>query len=132
MQEARQLTCRVFDLSNQLCKAVFEVVYEVNRVVLPLSVIRKEVQKQVSHVVRSLLPLEMGERKGKQLKRGISGSEVSFLEGSPYSRNDTIASDTSVLGTPSSLGAVLGSESKRSRLVLPSFPNEDSVFWVVC
>lgn len=107
-------------------------VYEVNRVVLPLSVIRKEVQKQVSHVVRSLLPLEMGERKGKTLKRGISGSEVSFLDGSPYSRNDTIASDTSVLGTPSSLGAVLGSESKRSRLVLPSFPNEDSVFCGVC
>lgn len=103
-------------------------VYEVNRVVLPLSVIRKEVQKQVLHVVRSLLPFEMGEKKGKQLKRMLSGSEVSFVEGSPYSRNDTIASDTSVLGTPSSLGAVLGSDSKRSRLALPSFPNEDSVF----
>ena len=102
--------------------------YEVNRVVLPLSVIRKEVQKQVLHVVRSLLPFEMGEKKGKQLKRMLSGSEVSFVEGSPYSRNDTIASDTSVLGTPSSLGAVLGSDSKRSRLALPSFPNEDSVF----
>lgn len=107
-------------------------VYEVNRVVLPLSVIRKEVQKQVLHVVRSLLPFEMGEKKGKQLKRMLSGSEVSFVEGSPYSRNDTIASDTSVLGTPSSLGAVLGSDSKRSRLALPSFPNEDSVFCCFC
>lgn len=106
--------------------------YEVNRVVLPLSVIRKEVQKQVLHVVRSLLPFEMGEKKGKQLKRMLSGSEVSFVEGSPYSRNDTIASDTSVLGTPSSLGAVLGSDSKRSRLALPSFPNEDSVFCCFC
>lgn len=95
--------------------------------VLPLSVIRKVVQKQVSHVVYSLLPLEMAERKEKPLKRMLSGSEVTFLEGSPYSRNDTIASDTSVLGTPSSLGAVLGSDIKRSRLVLPSFPNEDSI-----
>lgn len=107
---------------------MFEVLYEINRVVLPFSVIRKEVQKQVSHVVHSFFPNDRMERKG-QLKRRLS-SEVSFFENSPYNRSE-VTSDASLLGTPSSLGAVLGNEVKRTRLVVPSYPADNSVLYIV-
>lgn len=50
------VTNRIVDLSTQLCKAVLETFYDIQKVVLPSATISKEVKKQVRHVVNSLIP----------------------------------------------------------------------------
>ena len=106
------------ELSTLLCKAVFEM-YDANRVLLPTSTITKVVRKQVQHVVSSLLPNETGNR---QLRKTNSkrSSEVVSHDGSPFSRIDQgNTPNTSLLETPTSLGAVLGYENKRYRPMPP-------------
>lgn len=109
---------RVLELSTLLCKAVFEM-YDVNRVLLPPSTITKVAKRQVAHVVSSLLP---DEGVNRQTHKGHSrrSSELASLDGSPFSRLDPgTTPDTSLLETPTSLGSVLGFETKRYRPVPP-------------
>ena len=121
---------RVLELSTLLCKAVFEI-YDVNRVLLPSSTISRVVKKQVAHVVSSLLPDEGTTR---QTHKGHSrrSSELTSLDGSPYNRFDQgTTPDTSLLETPTSLGSVLGFETKRYRPV-PPLPVTSNLYNTEC
>ena len=121
---------RIIDLSTQLCKAVLETFYDIQKVVLPSTTISKEVKKQVRHVVNSLIPPESTDR--PSLSRSSRLSEFSLVDGSPFSvRDQGTTPDTSLLGTPSSLSTFLGHDSKRFRTIPPlPMPPSDMVYVV--
>lgn len=112
---------RVWNLSMSLCQTVLDTLYDIHRSVLPSSLFAKEARKHVSYVVSCLLPNESMER-SRTSKRSRLSDIASFMDASPYSRNEAGQTpDTSLLGTPSSLGTALGLESKRQRY-LPTLP----------
>ena len=80
-------------------------------------------KKHVRHVVTSLIPNEPIK---DQSKRSSYVSERSSLvESSPFGRDASVLSDSSLLGTPSSVGT-LTRETKRARMLpsLPSLPTD--------
>ena len=123
------VTNRIVDLSTQLCKAVLETFYDIQKVVLPSATISKEVKKQVRHVVNSLIPPASTDRPNLS-RRSSRLSEFSLVDGSPYSiRDQGTTPDTSLLGTPSSLSTFLGHDSKRFRPIPPlPMPPGDMVY----
>lgn len=76
------VTNRIVDLSTQLCKAVLETFYDIQKVVLPSATISKEVKKQVRHVVNSLIPPDSTDRPNLS-RRSSRLSEFSLVDGSP-------------------------------------------------
>ena len=117
---------RVWNLSLNLCSTVIETLYDIQRVVLPSSLFLNEAKKHVYHVVTSLLPKEPisyqpPSSSSTNRTRRLSRSS-SLIDLSPSNRSElSLLSDTSLLGTPSSISTALGLESKRSR-VMPSLP----------
>ena len=116
---------RVWNLSLNLCSTVIETLYDIQRVVLPSSFFLKEAKKHVYHVVTSLLPNEIisyqlpssSSKRSRRLSRNSS-----LIDLSPSNRSElSLLSDTSILGTPSSINTTFGYDSKRQR-VLPSLP----------
>ena len=117
---------RVYDLSMMLCQTVIDTLYDIHRDLLPSSLFAKEAKKHVTHVISSLLPNEGLEKRSSRRTSRIS-DVISFLDASPYSRNDTVQTpDTSLLGTPSSFNTSTGVDFKRQRM-LPPLPHTPSL-----
>lgn len=117
---------RVWNLSLNLCSTVIETLYDTQRVVLPSSFFLKEAKKHVYHVVTSLLPNESisyqpPSSSSSKRPRRLSRSS-SLIDLSPSNRSElSLLSETSLLGTPSSISTAFGYDTKRQR-VLPSLP----------
>lgn len=111
---------RIIDLSTQLCKAVLETFYDIQKVVLPSATISKEVKKQVRHVVNSLILPDSTDHPVLSRRSSRLSELSSLMDASPFSvRDQGTTPDTSLLGTPSSLSTILGHDSKRFRPVPP-------------
>lgn len=117
------------ELSLSLVHAVFETLYDIQKVTLPASTIEKEVKKQVHHVISSLIPKETittttatATTASSRSRRNSHISErSSVVDASPFGRDHGNLSDTSLLGTPSSVSSFFTHDSKRTR-TLPSLP----------
>lgn len=117
------------ELSLSLVHAVFETLYDIQKVTLPASTIEKEVKKQVHHVISSLIPKETittttatATTASSRSRRNSHISErSSAVDASPFGRDHGNLSDTSLLGTPSSVSSFFTHDSKRTR-TLPSLP----------
>ena len=121
------------ELSLSLVHAVFETLYDIQKVTLPASTIEKEVKKQVHHVISSLIPKETImtttttttataiTTSSRSRRNSYISERSSVVDASPFGRDHGNISDTSLLGTPSSVSSFFTHDSKRTR-TLPSLP----------
>ena len=103
-----------------LVQTVLDTLYDLHKTTLHSSTIEREVKKHVHHVVTSLIPNESARDQSK--RSSYISERSSLLEASPFGRDPNLLSESSLLGTPSSIGTMITRETKRVR-TLPSLPS---------